>query len=185
MKLAQRKIKKKVTQRLQIHRNKDILSLEKRLNGNLSEALGWFVERKSTTIIQEQLKEKFNITLSRMSIWRFGKSRKWKPIIARGRIELAKQITKIPCANKEIRLLRLEKVIEEGLKWSLKSYDKIGNPIYELKLNAVTEAIKAAKEEIEPHKNNMGIQVIVNLPSQERDERINRLKNYFHVSTKR
>jgi len=144
--------KNQVTSHLQMPRNKDILSLEKRLNDNLGDVLTWFVERKSTTVIQELLKEKFKIDISRMGVWRFSQSRKWRPIIERGRIELAKHIAKIPCANKEIRLLVLQKVIEEGLKWSLKSYDKEGNAIYELKLSAVTEAVKAAREEIEGSK---------------------------------
>jgi len=152
MKLAQSKKKKKVTKPLQRHRNKDIISLENRLNGNLTELLGWFVERRSTCIIQELLEEKYKIHISRMAIWRFSQSRKWKPIIERGRRELAKHILKIPCANKEIRLLKLDKVVEEGLKWSLKGYDKTGRAIYELKLSAVTEALKAAREEIEGNK---------------------------------
>lgn len=149
MKSVQNKEKKIVTNQLPKTRNKDIISLEKRLNGNLTEVLTWFVERKSTTTVQELLKEKFDITLSRMSIWRFGQSKKWKPIIERGRIELAKHISKIPCANKEIRLLNYQKVIDEGFKWSLKTITKDGDEIYELKLNAVTEALKGAKEEVE------------------------------------
>jgi hypothetical protein len=142
-------VQKKVTKPLRKHHSKDIISLEKRLNGNLTEVLGWLVEKKSCGSIQELLKEKFEIDVSRTCVWRFSQSPKWKPIVARGRIELAKHITRIPCANKEIRLLYHQKVIEEGLKWCLKSYDKAGNPIYELKLSAVTEAIKAAKEEVE------------------------------------
>ena len=156
MKLAQRKF---VTRALPKSRNKDITSLEKRLDGNLSEILGWFVEKRSTTAVQEQLKEKYGIEVNRMAIWRFSQSKKWKPIIERGRIELAKHITKIPCANKEIRLLTLQKVIEEGLKWSLKNITKDGDEIYELKLGAVTEAIKAAKEEVEPNKNEGGVKI--------------------------
>lgn len=147
MKLAQRKF---VTKMLPKSRNKDITFLEKRLNGNLSEILGWFVERRSSNTIQEQLKEKYGIEVNRMAIWRFSQSRKWKPIIERGRIELAKHISKIPCANKEIRLLNYQKVIDEGFKWCLKTITKEGDEIYELKLNAVTDALKGAKEEIEP-----------------------------------
>jgi hypothetical protein len=115
----------------------------------LPEVLGWLVERQSTTTIQEQLKEKYEIDVSRMAVWRFSQSKKWKPIIERGKIELAKHISKIPCANKEIRLLNFQKVIEEGLKWSLKTITKDGDEIYELKLGAVTEALKGAREEVE------------------------------------
>jgi len=143
---------KKVTKALQKSRNKDILSLEKRLNGNLEDVLGWFVERKSTNDIKELLKEKYDIQISRQTVWRFGRSKKWKSIIERGRIELAKHISKIPCANKEIRLLKYQKVIDEGFKWSLKTITKEGNEIFELKLNAVTEALKGAREEVEPHR---------------------------------
>lgn len=161
----------KVTKELQKVRNKDIISLQSQLNGNLSEVLSWFVERKSTTVIQEKLKEKWGIEISRMSIWRFSQSHKWKPIIERGRIELAKHIAKIPCANKENRLLALQEVIEQGLKWSLKNITKEGRKIWELKLGAVTQAIKEAREELEPRTKN-GIEisnkvVVINFPQVE------------------
>jgi len=114
--------------------------------------LSWFIERKSTLEVQELLKERFEIEISRQSVWRFSKSRKWKSIIQRGQDHLAKSLAKIPIANKENRLLYLQKVVEEGMKWSLKTITKDGDMIYELKLSSVTQAIKEAREEIEPRK---------------------------------
>lgn len=178
MKSAQKTKKLSVTKELRKNRNKDIISLANRLNGNLSEVLSWFVERKSTTIIQEQLKEKYEIDVSRMAVWRFSQSKKWKPIIERGRIELAKHISKIPCANKEIRLLNYQKVIDEGFKWCLKTITKDGDEIYELKLGAVTEALKGVKEELEGKTPLIDQSKHFHLTLEDKNARISRIKEF-------
>jgi len=46
-------------------------------------------------------------------------------------------------------MLTLQKVIDEGMKWSLKNITKEGDSIYELKLGAVTKATKEAREEMD------------------------------------
>ena len=73
----------------------------------------------------------------------------------------------------------LQKVINEGLKWSLRTITKDGDEIYELKLGNVVEALKAAKEEIEPSRQGgHNVAVVVNFSVEEKNARINRLKAF-------
>ena len=84
-----------------------------------------------------------------MGVWRLRNSTKYRPIIAKLRKQFEANILKIPCANKVNRLQTLQKVIDEGLKWTLKNVTKDGEEIYELKLGNVTQAIKEARAEVE------------------------------------
>lgn len=115
----------------------------------------WLVELKSSNRIKELIKEQFGKDISRKSIWQYRYSKRWKPLIDKVRIEFERNLAKIPIANKADRLRYLQKVVDEGLKWSLKNITKDGNEIYELKLGAVTKAIEAAKEEREPRKSTI------------------------------
>lgn len=112
----------------------------------------WCVELKDNQEISELIQEEFKKTISRQAVWKCRNSRKWRPLIKRLRERFEKNLIKIPCANKIDRLRVLQKVIDEGLKWSLKNITKEGDEIYELKLSAVTQAVKEARTEIEGDK---------------------------------
>ena len=114
--------------------------------------LQWLVELKSPQQIKELVKEHFNKDLHRSSVWRYAHSKKWRPILERLKARFERSISKIPIANKSHRIRILQKVVDEGLTWSLKNITKDGDEVYELKLGAVTEAVKAAREELEPRR---------------------------------
>jgi len=149
--LRKTKVKKQRIKLIQLEpRNKDIIYLEDRLGlDGVKQFIQWSVELKSNSYIQENLEELYKIQTSRAAVWRLRNSKKWKPIIARLRKKLEKNILKVPCANKLDRMLTLQKVIDEGMKWSLKNITKEGDSIYELKLGAVTKATKEAREEMD------------------------------------
>lgn len=163
---------------------KQISDIEKRLtNEERLKVIQWLVELKSSNCIQELIKEEFKKDISRKSIWQYRYSRKWKPVIDRIRIQFERNLAKIPIANKSDRLRYLQKIIDEGLKWSLKTITKDGDEIYELKLGAATEAIKAAKEEVEPAKQGGShIQLTINLTPEERSERIRGLREMLSIN---
>ncbi len=116
------------------------------------EVIKWFVELRSTGEIVDLVKDEFDKTITRQGIWRYRNSNKWKPVIARLRTRFEKSILKIPIANKVDRVRYLQQVVREGLKWSLKTVTKDGEEIYELKLGAVTQALKEARVEMEGEK---------------------------------
>lgn len=116
------------------------------------QVIKWFVELRSTGDIVELVKDEFGKTISRQGIWKYRNSKKWKPVIARLRTRFEKSILKIPIANKVDRVRYLQQVVREGLKWSLKTVTKDGEEIYELKLGAVTQALKEARVEMEGEK---------------------------------
>lgn len=131
-------------------RNKDITSLVNKLDREgLSRVIQWCVELKSNGWICDNIQEIYRVETNRMGVWRLRNSTKYRPIIAKLRKQFEANILKIPCANKVNRLQTLQKVIDEGLKWTLKNVTKDGEEIYELKLGNVTQAIKEARAEVE------------------------------------
>lgn len=148
MKSAQ---KKQVTKKLTKSQNKKIsLEAEERLTRDEQiRVIQWLVELKSPQQIVGLIKDTFEKDISRVAVWKYAHSRKWRPILERLKARFERNIAKIPIANKSHRLRILQKVVDEGLTWSLKNITKDGDEIYELKLGAVTEAVKAAKEEVE------------------------------------
>ena len=107
------------------------------------------VELRTPQEITELIEDEFHKKVTRQAVWLYKNSKKWKPIVQRLRKRFEKNITKIPIANKTDRLRILQKVIDEGLKWSLKGYSKTNLPIYELKLGAVIQAVQASRIEVE------------------------------------
>jgi len=137
----------------------------------------WFVELRSTQEIKDLIKEEFGKDIARMSVWRYRNCKKWKPVIERLRNRFEKNLLKIPIANKVDRLRILQKVVKEGLKWSLKTITKDGDEIYELKLSNVTQAIKEAREEMEGDSPLIDNSTHFHITKEEAIERTNRLKN--------
>lgn len=113
------------------------------------QVMKWFVELKSNYQIADLIQEEFKKDISPQAVWCYRNSKKWRPIIKRLRERFERNFIKIPCANKADRLRFLQKVIDEGFKWSLKSVNKFGDPIYELKIGEVVKAVKEAKIEME------------------------------------
>jgi len=118
------------------------------------------VELKPCRQIRDLIKSEFGKELNHTSIWQYAHSRKWRPLIKRLQERFEKSIAKIPIANKAHRVRYLQKILTEALTWTIKGYSKDGSPIYELKLGAATEAIKAARDELEGTKGG----IIVNAP---------------------
>lgn len=132
----------------------------------------WFVELRSSYEIADLIKEEFEKSITPRSVWRYRHAKKWRPVIARLRIRFEKEILKIPIANKVDRLRHLHTVVREGLKWSLKTITKDGVKIFELKLGAVTQALKEARVEMEGEKpliDNSKHQHFYNLTPQDLD----------------
>jgi len=119
----------------------------------------WLVELKSYQDIVELIEDKFNKHITKQAIYKYAHAKKWKPIIKRLRKNFETNLLKIPIANKANRLKALQKVLEEGFKWNLKSQTTLGKNIFELNLGAVTKAIKEAREELEPDKGTGGLNV--------------------------
>ena len=116
------------------------------------QVMKWFVELRSNYEIADLVKDEFKKSITPQGIWKYRNSRKWKPVIKRLRERFERNILKIPIANKVDRLRFLQKIVNEGLKWSLKNITKDGDEIYELKLSSVTQALKEARVEIEGEK---------------------------------
>jgi len=108
----------------------------------------WFAQMKSTSEIVSLLKEHYNLDISRQGVWVFSKAKKWGKVIRFLRKKILSNLLRIPIANKSIRLLYLQSVYKEAMTESLKTINQWGE-VYELKLGAAVEAVKAAREEIE------------------------------------
>ena len=108
----------------------------------------WFAEMKSPQEVANLVKEHYKIEYCRQSARQFSKAIKWSKLIRFLRERMEKDLMAIPIANKFIRLNYLQNIYMEALTESLKSVGQFGE-VYELKLGAAIEAIKAAREEIE------------------------------------
>ena len=138
---------------MEMSQKQKIESAENRLTHDEKlRVMQWFVELRSNYEIADLIKEEFKKEITPQSVWRYRYAKKWRPIIARLRKSFEKAILKIPIANKVDRLRYLQTVIREGLKWSLKTVTKDGEEIYELKLGAVTQAVREARVEMEGEK---------------------------------
>jgi hypothetical protein len=111
----------------------------------------WLADMKTAQEVSDLIKETYGIEYSRQQVWQFSKAIKWGKIIKFFRAKMLKDLCAIPIANKAIRLKYLQGIYKEALTESLKSINQWGE-IYELKLGAAIEAIKAAREEIEGNK---------------------------------
>ena len=108
----------------------------------------WFAELKTAQEVADLVKETYGVEYSRQSAWQFSKAIKWGKVIKFLRARILKDLSAIPIANKAIRLKYLQKIYCEALTESLKSINQWGE-VYELRLGAAIEAIKAAREELE------------------------------------
>jgi hypothetical protein len=108
----------------------------------------WFAEMKTPQEVADLVKENYHIEYSRQSAYQFSKCIRWGRIINHLKERFLKDLSAIPIANKAIRLKYLQGIYREALTESLKSITEWGE-VYELKLGAAIEALKAAREEIE------------------------------------
>jgi len=132
-----------------ITRNKDIIWIEHKLKENVPQVLEWLVQKKSSPTIVELLQERFGIKTTRTAIWRFSKSKKWKPLLYVLRKRFEERVYQSACANQADRLSILQRVVDEGFKWTLRTVNKDGQEIYDLNLGSVISAVKQAKVEME------------------------------------
>ena len=142
-----------VKKNLQPHAIGNRLTREQQLR-----VIQWCVELKSNQEIKDLIKQNFDKDIARMSVWRYRSCPKWRPLIKRLRERFEKEIAKIPIANKVDRVRYLQRVVKEGLKWSLKTINAQGDHIYELKLGAVTQALKEVRVEMEGDKPLVNIE---------------------------
>ena len=109
----------------------------------------WFAEMKTAQEVADLVKENFNIPdYTRQRAYSFSKSLRWARLIRFLKAKFLKDLSAIPIANKAFRIKALQSVYREALTESLKSINQFGE-VYELKLGAAIEALKAAREEIE------------------------------------
>ena len=108
----------------------------------------WFAQMKTAEEIQSLAEEHYGFKVSRQRVWKFSKAIKWSKIIRFLKKRILTNLLSIPIANKSIRLNYLQAIYREAMTKSLKSINQWGT-VYELKLGAAVEAIKAAREEIE------------------------------------
>lgn len=167
--------------------NKDILLKDgnRLIREEQLKVIQWLIERRTYQEISDLVKEKFGKTIRRDAFYHYAHSKKWNKLIKRLRDRFEKNLLKIPIANKAHRLRFLQKVVDEGFKWSLKNISKDGDEIYELKLGAVVEAVREARKEIEGERPMVDLKVGVNvtqnfiqsLPDKDLDEFIDRLES--------
>jgi len=117
-------------------------------------------EMRSSQEVANIITEEFKIRETRENVYAFAVGKRGKKLIASLHKKFLNNLAEIPIANKKIRLLRQEKIYNEAMTESLKSRGIFGD-IYELKLGAAVESLKAAKEEMEPHKNGVGINATI------------------------
>ena len=109
----------------------------------------WFAEMKTAQEVADLVKDTFSIpNYTRQAAWQFSKAKKWHRLITFLKGRFLKDLAAIPIANKAFRLKSLQTIYKEALTESLKSVNEWGE-VYELKLGAAIEALKAAREEIE------------------------------------
>lgn len=109
----------------------------------------WFAEMKTPQEVADLVKENFGFEIyTRQAAYSFAKKVRWHKLIKFLKERFLKDLAAIPIANKAFRLKALHTVYKEALTESLKSIGEWGE-VYELKLGAAIEAIKAAREEIE------------------------------------
>ena len=108
-------------------------------------------EMKSYGEVASIISDEFKINETRDNVKAFGRTNRGQKIVAFLKKRFLIDLTKIPIANKAVRLKRLENIYIEALTESLKSINQWGE-VYELKLGAAIEALKAAREEIEGSK---------------------------------
>jgi hypothetical protein len=111
----------------------------------------WFAEFKTPQEVSALVKEKYGVEYSRQSAWQFSKGKKYSKIIRYLKRKFLTELSAIPIANKAVRIKYLQSIYHEAMTESLKSMNQWGE-VYELKLSSAVEAIKAVREELEPHK---------------------------------
>jgi hypothetical protein len=112
----------------------------------------WFAEMKTAQEVADLVTENYKITYTRQAAWQFSKRIKWRRIIKHLKDRFLKDLAAIPIANKAVRLNALQTIYLQALTKSLKIKNQFGK-IYELKLGAAIEALKAARIEIEGEKS--------------------------------
>jgi len=130
-------------------KKKDLRSKDENLRDRQLRMAILLAEMKSTQEVADIIAEEFHIKETRDNVYGFSQTLRGKKIITSLRNKFLTELTKIPIANKAVRLKRLDTVYNQSMTESLKSINQWGE-IYELKLGAAIEALKAAREEIEP-----------------------------------
>jgi hypothetical protein len=108
----------------------------------------WLAEMKSCEEVAELIKQTYGEEITRQAVWKFSRSPRWQRLISFMKRRVLEDISKIPISNKAIRLNYLQHVYKESMTESLKTINQWGE-VYELKLGAAIEAVKAAREEME------------------------------------
>jgi hypothetical protein len=109
----------------------------------------WFAEMKTPQEVADLVKDTYGVqSYTRQAAYHFSKTIRWGRVIKFLKERFLKDLVAIPIANKAFRLKALQTVYKEALTESLKSINEWGE-VYELKLGAAIEALKAAREEIE------------------------------------
>lgn len=134
-------------------RPKRKISEERNQRGYQFKICLWIAMGKTDIQIIQLLKDRMDVNMSVSNIrknYRYKKS--WSPIIEYLRKRYLNNISRIPIANKGVRLHILQEAIEEALTWYLKSYGPKGKKIMEKKIGIVSQLINEARKEVEGEK---------------------------------
>jgi len=112
----------------------------------------WIAQFKTPTEVVNLIKEKFKKTIRIQSVYEvYFKGDKWQDLITQERERYLSEVSKVPIANKRVRLERLEKIYEEAMAWSVKTINQWG-VVEEQQLGAAIQALDKARVEIEGDK---------------------------------
>lgn len=118
----------------------------------------WIAEGWGSERIAQEIKDLYNIDISRQAIHNFYmKNKKFQSLIQRLRTQLDKDILKHPLAVKKNRLEILRRAIEEAFMWRTDKvvYDKAGKEIARVEkrqIAAIAALIREARVEVEGDK---------------------------------
>lgn len=108
----------------------------------------WSAEMKTAQEVADLITATYGLKYTRQAAHQFVKTQRWSKIIKRFRKTFLTDLTRIPIANKSVRLERLNTVYEESMTESLKSINKYGE-VYEIKVGAAATALSHARVEME------------------------------------
>ena len=116
----------------------------------------WIAIGHSTPEIIDMLETRFDITMSRQNIddtYRYAK--KWRKIIDYLKKRYLNNISRIPIANKALRLIYLDNIYNEAMTGQIKSIASDGTRIKEKKLGEALRALNQARVEVENYNSKI------------------------------
>lgn len=108
----------------------------------------WLGELRSYREVARLFKETYGTYLDHHAVWRFAHSKKNAPLIAYLKRSFVENLSKIPIANKAVRLRYAQAVYEEAMTERQTGETLSGEPLFSVDTKAALGAIKEAREEL-------------------------------------